>query len=151
MMENNISQNIQKCPFCGGTPEVSKGTYTGISSHLGDVYRVGCVTHDDDKCPCYPETEDCSTRQEAIDLWNSCAHVDSNAECNNLAKQLNESNERNGRLRDSLRRLMFEWEQQGKFLDNTHDHPEDRAVGRTYKECAEILKSRLLRSGENDG
>ncbi|MFW8602557.1 hypothetical protein ACOHYD_13900, partial [Desulfobacterota bacterium M19] len=44
---------------------------------------------------------------------------------------------------ENLNGLKAEWEAQGSFLDNPHDDPEDRAVGRAYKECAEILGNRF--------
>ncbi len=68
---------------------------------------------------------------------------DLNAECNSLAKQLNESNERNGRLISGLKQLKAEWLAQHLFLTNPEDHPEDKSIGRTYKECADILESRF--------
>jgi hypothetical protein len=42
--------------------------------------------------------------------------VDLNAECNSLARQLNESNERHGRLKQGLKRLKEEWIAQHLFL-----------------------------------
>ena len=36
--------------------------------------------------------------------------------------------------------LVAEWEEDGKFLDNAHDHPTDRQVGKTYKSCASSLR-----------
>jgi len=64
-------------------------------------------------------------------------------ENSSLFRQLNERNERNGKLKDGLKQLKLEWEAQEKFLNNSHDHAEDRAAGRTYKECADILESRF--------
>ncbi len=36
--------------------------------------------------------------------------------------------------------LAEEWEKQGGHLNNPHDHPEDRAGGRVYQECAKALR-----------
>jgi hypothetical protein len=46
-------------------------------------------------------------------------------------------------LLSALRDLAHEWNTQADFLDNPHDHKEDRAIGKTYRECADILKSRF--------
>lgn len=36
--------------------------------------------------------------------------------------------------------LAKDWESQGGFLNNQHDHETDRAAGRVYQKCAKALK-----------
>ena len=45
---------------------------------------------------------------------------------------------------DDIKTLISYWRKEGAFLDNEHDHREDRAVGRTYKECARQLEALVL-------
>ena len=43
-------------------------------------------------------------------------------------------------LLSAIGSLVEEWEAQGGYLNNPHDHAEDRAAGRAYQECAKALK-----------
>lgn len=51
--------------------------------------------------------------------------------------------ELNGLL-DDLRDLIDKWDQDGAYLNNPHDDPEDRAGGRVYQECAKLLRDTLI-------
>lgn len=51
-------------------------------------------------------------------------------------------------LREAINSLIFQWDKEGDFSDNPHDHESDRVSGRTYKECAEQLKSALTKLQE---
>ena len=43
----------------------------------------------------------------------------------------------------SVGKLISEFEEEGVFLDNPHDHQTDRAAGKAYKDCAERLRELL--------
>ena len=47
------------------------------------------------------------------------------------------------KIKTELMYLKEEWMAQYLFLTNPHDDPIDQAVGRTYKECADILENRF--------
>ncbi len=70
-----MTDKLKSCPFCGNTPEVEPGEYTGVSSHMGTLYSVQCSTEGDDECPCYPGTGDCRSEEEAIAQWNTRAET----------------------------------------------------------------------------
>jgi hypothetical protein len=42
---------------------------------------------------------------------------------------------------DALRSLVATWSAEGNFLTGANDHPQDKAVGKTYKECAKELRA----------
>jgi hypothetical protein len=42
-------------------------------------------------------------------------------------------------LKEDLRTLAVEWSNQCDFLDNPEDSPIDRAAGKAYSECADML------------
>jgi len=63
-----------------------------------------------------------------------------------LASKLNKSADLLGMAKvdaENLSGLKAEWEAQGNYLNNPHDDPVDRAVGKTYLECAGILGDRF--------
>ena len=43
----------------------------------------------------------------------------------------------------AIAQLAEEWEIEGRYLDNPHDHETDRAAGRVYKKCAKALREKL--------
>lgn len=55
--------NIKPCPFCGKTPTIHTKTWkNGVTS-----YRLGCVN---DYCQVRPESDEYSTMDTAIEVWN---------------------------------------------------------------------------------
>jgi len=41
---------------------------------------------------------------------------------------------------EKLQALIKEWEKEAAYFNGPDDHPSDKAVGKTYAECAEQLK-----------
>jgi uncharacterized protein YukE len=106
--------DLLPCPFCGGIARTIKPRCPA-HENCG-LWGIGCG-----HCKTIKEAE---TFEEAQAQWNTRS--------NDFAK-----------ARSALGEMVKEWEREGAFLDNPHDHAEDRAVGRAYKECAKEIKEIL--------